>query len=286
MEAVGSRHDGDVSIEPVRTVLCDLDGVVWLARTPVPGSVEAVARLRAAGVRVLFVTNNSVARLEEQEAALDGIGIPARGDVVTSAQAAASLLSPGDRALVCADRGVRQALVGRGVEVVDLSDRVADAELDAVVVGLVRSFHYDHLDRAARAVRGGARFVATNTDATFPTPAGPIPGAGALVAAIATASGRSPVIAGKPHAPMAALVAAVVGPDFDPASTVVIGDRPSTDGAFAATVGCRFVLVRSGVTLPGEEPERGGTPPWRDVADLDAAVGELVGDGHGSVGSW
>ena len=69
-------------------VLCDLDGVVWLSHQPIAGSVEAIARLRAAGHRVLFVTNNSSARVEVQEAALESIGIPAAGDVLTSAQAA------------------------------------------------------------------------------------------------------------------------------------------------------------------------------------------------------
>ncbi|MEI7548082.1 MAG: HAD family hydrolase, partial [Actinomycetota bacterium] len=82
-------------------VLCDLDGVVWLAHQPIPGSVAAIARLRAAGHRVVFVTNNSAALIEGHEAALERIGIPAVGDVLTSAQAAALLVDPGERALVC-----------------------------------------------------------------------------------------------------------------------------------------------------------------------------------------
>ncbi|MFM7899381.1 MAG: HAD family hydrolase, partial [Actinomycetota bacterium] len=76
-------------------ILCDLDGVVWLMHQPISGSVEAIARLRAAGHRVLFVTNNSSATLAKQEAALAKIGIPAANDVCTSAGAAALLLAPG-----------------------------------------------------------------------------------------------------------------------------------------------------------------------------------------------
>ena len=99
-------------------VLCDLDGVVWLAHRPIPGSVDAIARLRAAGHRVLFVTNNSSAKVAQQESTLASLGIPAEGDVLTSAMAAALLLEPGERALVCGGDGVVEALTQRGVGVV------------------------------------------------------------------------------------------------------------------------------------------------------------------------
>ena len=79
---------------------------------PIPGSVEAIADLRAAGHRVLFVTNNSAARVEVQEAALAAIGIPADGDVLTSANAAALLIEPGERVLVCGGEGVVEAVAG------------------------------------------------------------------------------------------------------------------------------------------------------------------------------
>ena len=222
-------------------VLCDLDGVVWLAHQPIPGSVEAIARLRAAGHRVLFVTNNSSARVEDQEAALAAIGIPAVGDVLTSAQAAAQLVQPGERALACAGEGVVQALQARGAVVVD------DGDADAVVVGWHRSFDYEGLTRAARAVSRGARLVGTNDDATYPTPDGPIPGGGSILAAVQTAAGVAPVIAGKPYEPMAALVRSIVGDDGARAA-VMVGDRPSTDGLFARTIGCRYAHVDSGVT--------------------------------------
>ncbi len=96
------------------TVLCDLDGVVWLAHEPIAGSPEAVAALRAAGVRVLFVTNNSAATIAEQEAALAAIGIPAAGDVITSAMAGADLVEPGERVLVAGGPGVVEAVASRG----------------------------------------------------------------------------------------------------------------------------------------------------------------------------
>ena len=224
--------------------LCDLDGVIWLAGEALPGAADAVAALREAGERVVFVTNNSSVRLGDQEAALAAIGIPAAGDVLTSAQAAARLLEPGQSALVCGGPGVVEALEARGVRVVH------DGQADAVVVGFTRDFDYELLRRAAGAVRDGARLLGTNDDPTYPTPTGPIPGGGAILAAVATASGREPVVAGKPFAPMAELARALVG---DGPHTVV-GDRPSTDGRFARELGARFVLVLTGVTTAHDLP--------------------------------
>ncbi len=256
----------------VTTVLCDLDGVVWLAGHPIPGSVDAVARLRASGRRVLFVTNNSVRRLADHEAALARIGIDAAGDVVSSAQAAGTLVRVGERVMVLGGDGVIEAVAAAGGEIVD------DGPCEVVLVGLDRRFDYERLRRAATAIRRGARFVATNDDATFPTPEGPIPGGGAIVAAVSTAAGSLPELAGKPHAPMAALVHRVVGADGT--TMVMVGDRMSTDGEFAARLGCPFALVRSGVTAPGVEV---APLPAIDVADLADVTNVLLGDvpGHG-----
>lgn len=253
----------------LRYVLCDLDGVVWLAREPILGAAKAVADLREGGRRVLFVTNNSVSPIVEQEAALAAIGIEAKGDVITSAQAAASLVLPWERVLVLGGPGVIEAVEARGATVVAVDGE--DDEPDVVLVGLDRQFDYRRLDRAQRAIRNGARFVATNDDATFPTPRGLIPGGGAIVAAIATASGTQPVIAGKPHAPMAALVRERCGPDFSARTALMVGDRWSTDGAFARALGCPFALVRSGVTPPGAEVDQSAI----DAPDL-AAVARIT----------
>ncbi|MEY2401234.1 MAG: hypothetical protein QOJ08_1345 [Ilumatobacteraceae bacterium] len=228
-------------------MLCDLDGVVWLAHQPIPGSVQAIADLRAAGHRVLFVTNNSSARVEVQEAALAAIGIPAAGDVLTSANAAALLIEPGERVMVCGGEGVVEAVVGRGAVVVE--DR-ADDRIDVVVVGFHRTFDYDEMLYASRAARNGARLIGTNDDATYPTPDGPIPGGGAILASIVTAAGVVPIVAGKPHGPMAQLVRATVG-DTAAKNAVMVGDRPETDGLMAATLGCRYAHVESGITPPG-----------------------------------
>jgi 4-nitrophenyl phosphatase len=218
----------------------DLDGVVWLADQPIAGAAEAVAELRAAGEAVAFVTNNSSQPVREVEAKLEAQGIPPLDAVITSAMAAADLVEPGERVLVCAGPGVVEALEGRG------AIPVRDGDADAVLVGFHRDFDYERLRIAARAVRRGARLLATNDDSSYPTPDGPIPGGGAILAAVVTATGVQATVAGKPNAPMAALVRRRLGDDG-----VMVGDRPDTDGRFAHALGYRFALVHTGVTPAG-----------------------------------
>ena len=273
-QPLGSRFDPRADQPPdsargvVPTVLVDLDGVVWLAHQAIPGSVEAIARLRSAGSHVLFVTNNSASTVEEQEQALARIGVSAVGDVLTSAMAAAALVTPGERVLVCGGPGVVQALERRGATVVD------DGPCDAVVVGFTRAFDYDIMRRAASAVHGGARLIGTNDDATYPTPDGPIPGGGAILAAVQVAAGFMAVIAGKPYWPMAQLVRTILG-EAATLGAVMVGDRPSTDGLFARELGCRYAQVWSGVTPRGTVVD-----PVPDLAanDLGHVVSQLLGN--------
>jgi 4-nitrophenyl phosphatase len=223
----------------------DLDGVVWLAGHAIPGSADAVARLRQVGDRVVFVTNNSTPTVAEYVARLAAAGIEVDpGELATSSQAAASLLSPGARVACVGGAGVHEALTERGIEIV-----AASASPEAVVVGRSLQLDFEELALAARAIRDGARFVATNTDATFPTPTGPEPGAGALIAYLEVGSGSRAEAAGKPEAPMADLVSSRFGrPD------VVVGDRADTDGGFAARIGSPFALVLTGVTKRSDLP--------------------------------
>jgi glycerol 3-phosphatase-2 len=246
-------------------VCCDLDGVVWRGETPIPGAAESITKLRDAGLRVAFLTNNSSGCARDNVARLARMGIDAAAtDVASSAQAAAALLArdtpEGARVLACAGAGVVEALEERGFDVVD------DGRADAVVVGWHRTFDFDRLRRAADAIRAGARFVATNLDPTYPGADGLLPGAGAIVAAVSTASGRRPEVAGKPEAPTVALVHERFG-----SNGVMVGDRPSTDGALAHALGWPFALVLSGVAgTKGEEPVPDPAPPFvaRDLLAL------------------
>jgi glycerol 3-phosphatase-2 len=255
----------------VTVVVLDLDGVLWRGDEPIPGSAAAVHALRDGGARVAFLTNNSSLRIGDYLEKFEQFGITAdAADVLTSAQAAAELLAgslaAGARVLACAGPGVVEALEQAGFAVVDTGPA------EVVVVGFHRNFDFDALDRASAAVRDGARFVATNADPTYPAGGGRVlPGAGSIVAAIATASGRAPEVAGKPELPMVEMVRHRLGDHG-----VMVGDRPSTDGALADALGWPFALVLSGIG--GHDPtEPVPDPPPEFVAeDLAALAPRLV----------
>jgi 4-nitrophenyl phosphatase len=237
-------------------VVLDLDGVLWLGDQPIPGSADAVARLRAAGHAVAFVTNNSYGRRADVATKLAEMGVDAGDDVITSAMAAGTLVEPGETVLVCGGPGLVEAVEDRGAYAVD------EGDADVVVVGYDPAFDHRRMTVAATAVRRGARLLASNDDATYPTPSGPIPGGGAILASIEVASGARAVVAGKPHLPMCTLVHHHVGGDG-----VVVGDRPETDGRFAEALGFRFGLVLSGVTGERDLP----VSPSPDLVAVDLA---------------
>ena len=223
------------------TIVLDLDGVVYLDAHGVPGAGDALRSLQADGWHLVYATNNStktradVVRHIEERTGFEAY--PA--DAVTSAMAAAAHVRGAMSAAYVGSPSIGHELEAVGVEVVE-----PEASPEAVVVGLDRSITYGRIDRAARAIRSGARLVATNTDATYPTRTGPAPGAGTIVAAIATAAGADAVSCGKPHEPFAQLVRARLtdGP------VLIVGDRPETDIALGRRLGWGTVLVMSGVT--------------------------------------
>jgi glycerol 3-phosphatase-2 len=195
------------------------------------------------------VTNNSALTVADYLAKLERCGIPAAAaELVTSAQVAAGLIAPDADVLVCAGPGVEEALAARPAKTLRWRGANPPA-VEAVIVGWHRDFDYDELTAAMLAVRAGARLIGTNDDATYPTPDGAIPGGGSILAAVAYASGVTPIVAGKPNEPAAAYVQERVG-DI----AVVVGDRPSTDGLFARRLDANFSLVLSGVTKAGDLP--------------------------------
>lgn len=242
--------------------LVDLDGVVWTGERPIPGAAGALRRLGEAGTQLAYFTNNSHPRRGDHLAKLARHGLDVDpGDLLTSAEAAARLCRPGERALVLGGPGIQEALEARGVEPVQPASQGARS-VDAVVVGLDLGLDYWRLSAGMRAVLAGARLVATNDDATFPVRDGLQPGAGSVLAALEVATGARAVVAGKPNEPAASLVAERLG-----RVDLVVGDRTSTDGALARRLGARFALVLSGVTRPGAEV----TGPEPDLVATDVA---------------
>ena len=290
--AKGKKTRHNYSVPSVAPILCDLDGVVWLMHQPIAGSVNAIELLRDAGHRVLFVTNNSYSVVSDQENALAKIGIDAHGDVVTSSQAAGTLLHKGERVLLGGGPGAVEAIASAGAILAGRSDDhthgdsdalkmngETDQEFDVVMVGYHATFDYRGLTRLSHAVRNGARLIATNDDATYPTPHGLIPGGGSILAAVSAASGVEPTIAGKPHKPMADLVRQVLGVD-DLSHAWMVGDRPSTDGLFAQTVGCKFAQVLTGISSAADAKSDAGNSAGDNshvFADLATFAKMIIG---------
>jgi len=237
-------HDG---------VVLDLDGVVYRGRVAVPGAVEALALLVEAGVRVGYATNNAARPASAVAAHLCELGIPTDAEqVVTSAQVAvevvAQLIPAGASVLVVGGPGLREAVSDHGFPTVDS----ALALPAAVVQGFGPDTSWRDLAEATYAVSAGARWVATNTDLTVPTERGNAPGNGTLVSAVAAATGKQPLVAGKPNPALLLAAARRLGAR----RALVVGDRLDTDIAGANAAGLSSVLVLSGVTVGSDLPER------------------------------
>ncbi|MGY2084711.1 HAD-IIA family hydrolase [Blastococcus sp. SYSU DS0539] len=235
---------------PVRrydVALLDLDGVVYVGPDAVPGVPAALAAARAAGMRLGFVTNNAARTPEQVAAHLTELHVAAEpADVITSSQAAATvvagLLGEGARVLPVGGPGVAAALTAAGLAVVD----GADDRPEAVVQGYGREVGWAQLAEAVVAVRNGARHVATNADASIPSPRGPLPGNGAMVAVVRGITGREPLVTGKPDPAMHAECVRRTGAR----RPLVVGDRLDTDIEGARRAGAASLLVLTGVTDP------------------------------------
>jgi HAD superfamily hydrolase (TIGR01450 family) len=229
--------------------LLDLDGVVYVGPAAVPGAPEALAEAGAAGMRLGFVTNNAARTPEQVADHLTELGVPAEaGDVITSSQAAASVVAerfgPGAPVLPVGGPGVAAALTAAGLTVVEAAE---DSPV-AVVQGYGPGVGWTQLAEAVVAVRNGARHVATNTDATIPSPRGVLPGNGALVGVVRAVTGQQPLVTGKPDPAMHAECVRRTGAR----SPLVVGDRLDTDIEGARRAGAASLLVLTGVATPAD----------------------------------
>lgn len=234
------------------TLFVDLDGVVYRGRQAVPHAVDVLSTFPG---RVLFVTNNASRTPQTVAAQLNGYGLQvSASDVVTSAQAAAAhlatLVPPGARILVTGGEGLVQAVTQQGLRVVTAAD-----EADAVVQGYSPKLAWKDLAEASYALARGIPWVASNTDMSVPTARGIAPGNGTFVAAVASATGRQPIVTGKPHSPIMELARSRAHSE----RPLVIGDRLDTDIAAANAAGMESLLVLTGVS------------GWQDLPDLPVA---------------
>jgi glycerol 3-phosphatase-2 len=278
--------------EPLDTAydvaLLDLDGVVYLGGTAIPGAAEALRKADAAGMRLAYVTNNAFRTPAAIAALLNSFDVKATPqDVVTSAQAAARLLAErlpaGAPVLVIGGSGLRMALRERGLRPVS----TAADKPQAVVQGYAPGIDYSMLAEGGLAVAAGALFVASNGDRTLPSRRGRQPGNGALIQVIITATGAQPLVAGKPEPPLHKESVLRTGAKHP----LVVGDRLDTDIEAAHRVGADSMLVLTGVTGPAEAvlapPQQRPAYLAEDLSGLlEPHPGVTSEDGAFSCGGW
>ncbi len=269
-------------------VMLDLDGVVYIGPTAVPGAPEHLARVREAGAHLAFVTNNAARPPEAVAAHLTRLGVTADpSDVVTSAQAAARLLAellrPGAPVLLMGGPGLESALRERGFQpVADM-----DGHPEAVVTGYGPELKWKQLMLGAVQIREGLPWVASNSDMTIPTDYGIGPGHGVVVKMLQDFSGRTPAIAGKPERPLLDETVSRVGGEHP----LMVGDRLDTDILGAHNAGLDSLLVLTGVTglaeLVAARPQERPSYLSSDLSGLLHTHPEVEKDDGGwSVGGW
>jgi len=224
----------------------DLDGTIYLGDKALPGAIETLAALRAAGRRVVFLSNNPTKSCEQYAARLTALGIPtSAADVVNSTVAMVRWLShaaPGCRVFVVGEQPLKDALAAAGFQLTE-----AAREVDFVIASFDRTFEYRKLQIAFDAIRAGARFVATNPDRYCPVPGGGEPDAAPIIAAIeACTATHVEVVVGKPSPIMARAVAEIV--QLPPERCLMTGDRLETDIAMGRDAGMATALTLSGAT--------------------------------------
>ena len=256
-EARGRRGADDLPLpsfnwQAYRGYIFDLDGTVYLGDRLIPGADRVVAKLRASGRGVVFLSNKPLESRESYAAKLTRLGIPTEPDDVihSSAVLARGLATryPGATAFVLGEPPLIDELRRAGVPVVEDPSAVG-WHVDFVVAAFDRTLTWAKLNDAHQALRRGARLIATNPDRTCPVDGGDVPDAGAIIAALEASSGcRLEWVAGKPSPLVVEAALARLG--TRPDETVMVGDRLETDMAMARQAGLRAVLVLTGVTKP------------------------------------
>jgi glycerol-1-phosphatase len=251
-------------------LIVDLDGVVWVGAEPIPGSVAALAELRARGVRLVFLTNDPRGSRGDYADLLAGFGVQAtEAEIVTSGSALASYVrdkeGSGKTAYVIGSAPLKAEL-----ELVGLRLLAGEAGREAaiVVVGGHEGFNYQELLIGSQAIRRGATFYAAGRDATFPMPDGPWPATGAILAAVETAAGRAATIVGKPEPFIFEIARSLLA---GCRRVAVVGDRLDADITGGSRAGLKTILVLTG-SSSRSDLERADIQPDIVVPDLAAVV--------------
>ncbi len=231
----------------------DLDGVIWRGNNLLPHSKECIDYLSKNNYKIFFLTNNSTRTREQYSQKLNSYGITARKEsIMTSAYAAALYFKENNiipaNVLVVGEEGLTKELKDIGLNIFGsaICSSQSTIHVDYVVAGLDFEFNYNKLVLCQKAILQGAKFIATNTDATFPTDGGILPGGGAIISAIEKATNTKPLVIGKPEVYTLEKILQIT--NTSPQSAIVIGDRWETDILVGKKLGTKTVLVLTGVT--------------------------------------
>jgi NagD protein len=251
--------------------MCDMDGVLVHEGVLVPGADRFVATLLRLGRKFLVLTNNSMYTPRDLSArlAVSGLELPEQS-LWTSALATAGFLQaqrPGGTAFVIGEAGLTTALH-------DVGYVLTDRDPDYVVLGETRTYSFSAIAQAIRLIDAGARFIATNPDATGPSPEGPLPATGSVAAMISHATGVAPYFVGKPNPLMMREGLNAINAHSE--STVMVGDRMDTDVVAGIEAGLTTVLVLSGITQ-ADEIDRFPYRPSRVVESVADLIEEIEG---------
>ena len=232
----------------IKALILDMDGVVWKGDAPIGDLAATFNRIRELGLKFVFATNNGTKTPEEYQRKLADLGVEIEAQqVVTSALGVAFMLSNkyprGTRIFMIGEEGIRVALEEKGFEILS-TERAREGQI--FVMGIDRTINFMKVAEATLLVRAGIPFYTTNTDMTFPTPRGEIPGNGSWLSVITSATGVEPIVAGKPFPYLMELSIERLGTNKE--ETLIVGDRLETDIAAGQAVGCPTALVLSGVS--------------------------------------
>lgn len=256
----------------IKALILDMDGVLWKSDAPIGNLPAIFERIRARGLRFVFATNNGTKTPGQYVQKLAGVEVMIEPwQVLTSALCVARMLAQkfprGSRVFVIGGDGIRMALKEQGFKILSV-ENAPDA--DALVMGIDHTIDFAKMSEATLLVRRGIPFYATNPDKTFPTPRGEIPGAGAWISVVTTATGIEPIYAGKPNPYLIEMALDQLGTAKE--ETLVVGDRLETDIAAGQAVGCPTALLLSGVSTL-EQGKAWKPKPNFMVRDLETLVG-------------
>lgn len=259
-------------MDNIHSLIIDMDGVLWREDVPIGDLPKIFTRIRARGWKFIFATNNGTRTPRQYLERLAEFGVEVdEWQIITSALGVAQILKgkipDGCSVFVIGEEGVRVALQNQGYRIVSIESA---EEAQAVVMGIDRGISYEKMCEAALLVRRGVPFFATNPDMTFPTPRGEIPGAGAWISVIVTATGIKPIYAGKPYPFLMEMALERLGTKKE--ETLVVGDRLETDIAAGQNIGFPTALVLSGVSTL-VQAEIWKPRPTYIYSDLEALTG-------------